>query len=163
MPAKKTTPLIEALNNPLLFAIALVGLSVYVYQNDIDRQQALQDANAVVIQTLQKKTENQNDVLLRMQEAQAAIAKQIERNTDKINAIGSDRFTDRDGSNLREGIREKFDEERAQRRQADVELREWLRSIDAEIDSVKQELRFMPHNYPNSPSLQKRQGSNNGY
>ena len=144
---KKPAPIFEALNNSLLFAMALIGLAIYVYQNDQNNQDRQLETTTIFLEGLQKKQDSQNDILLRMQEAQIAIAKQIERNTDKINAVNTDRFTDRDGVNLHTNFTERLEEERMQRRQQQSENRTWLRTLEAEMDSVKQELRNMPH-YP---------------
>jgi len=58
-----------------------------------------------------------------MQEAQGTIAKQIERNTDKINEMNLDRFTDRDGNSLRQILTEKFEQEQSARKQQRAETR----------------------------------------
>ena len=137
---RKPAPIFDALNNSLLFAMALIGLAVYVYQNDQNRQDGRLEATAIMISTMEKKQDTQNDILLRMQEAQIAIAKQIERNTDKINAVNLDRFTDKDGSNLRLLFSEKFDEERSQRKQQHTENRNWLRSLESELENMRLQL-----------------------
>ena len=137
---RKPAPIFDALNNSLLFALALIGLAIYVYQNDQNRQDGRLEATAIFIENLQKKQETQNDILLRMQEAQIAIAKQIERNTDKINAVNTDRFTDRDGNVLRTNLSEKLEDERIQRRQQQSENRTWLRSLETELETLKLQL-----------------------
>lgn len=137
---RQSAPIFEALNNSLLFAMALIGLAVYVYQNDQNRQDGRLEATSILISTMEKKQDTQNDILLRMQEAQIAIAKQIERNTDKINAVNMDRFTDKDGSNLRLLFSEKFDEERSQRKQQHSENRNWLRSLESELENMRLQL-----------------------
>ncbi len=137
---RKPAPIFEALNNSLLFAMALIGLAIYVYQNDQNSQDRQLEATTIFLENLQKKQDSQNDILLRMQEAQIQIAKQIERNTDKINAVNTDRFTERDGTTLRTNLSEKLEEERLQRRQQNTESRTWIRSIETELDTIKLQL-----------------------
>jgi len=137
---RQPTPIFEALNNSLLFAMALIGLVVYVYQNDQSRQDGRLDATSIFIEGIQKKQDAQNDILLRMQEAQGTIAKQIERNTDKINAMNLDRFTDRDGNSLRQILTEKFEQEQSARKQQRTETREWLRSLESEFELMKTQI-----------------------
>ncbi len=137
---KKPAPIFEALNNSLLFAMALIGLAIYVYQNDQNNQDRQLETTTIFLEGLQKKQDSQNDILLRMQEAQIAIAKQIERNTDKINAVNTDRFTDRDGSMLRSNISEKLEDERIQRRQQQTENRNSITALSTELESLKLQL-----------------------
>ncbi len=137
---RQPTPIFEALNNSLLFAMALIGLVVYVYQNDQSRQDGRLDATSIFIEGIQKKQDAQNDILLRMQEAQGTIAKQIERNTDKINEMNLDRFTDRDGNSLRQILTEKFEQEKSERKQQRTETREWLRSLESEFELIKTQI-----------------------
>jgi hypothetical protein len=106
---KKPTPIFEALNNSLLFAVCLIGLGVYVYQNDQDRQDGRLDTTTMLIQSIQRKQETQNGILLRMQEFQIQIAKQIERNTDKINALGGNVLTNSDGRNIETSLSQRIE------------------------------------------------------
>lgn len=108
---KKPTPIFEALNNSLLFAVCLIGLGVYVYQNDQDRQDGRLETTTMLIESIQQKQDTQNGILLRVQEFQIQIAKQIERNTDKINAIGGTALTDSDGRNLEESLSQRIEDQ----------------------------------------------------
>ena len=130
----------EALNNSLVFAIALIGLAVYVYQNDQQQQDGRLDAAALVLENIQQKQSGQGEILLRMQEAQSQIAKQIERNTDKLNGVQSSRFTDHDGNLLEDEREERIAEERTHRRTQYSELRETIRNLERELETMRKEV-----------------------
>ncbi len=130
----------EALNNSLVFAIALIGLAVYVYQNDQQQQDGRLDAAALVLENIQQKQSGQGEILLRMQEAQSQIAKQIERNTDKLNGVQSSRFTDHDGNLLEDELEERIAEERTHRRTQYSELRETIRNLERELETMRKEV-----------------------
>ena len=135
---KKMPHMFEALNNSLVFAIALVGLAIYVYQNDQRQQDGRLDAAAVVLKDIQSKQSGQGEILMRMQEAQSQIAKQIERNTDKLNGVQNNRFTDSDGNLLEDELEERIAEERGHRRSQYTEIRETLRSLERDIEVLRQ-------------------------
>ena len=145
---RKTAPIFDALNNSLLFAMALIGLAVYVYQGDQSRQDGRLEATSILIETMEKRQDTQNDILLRMQEAQIAIAKQIERNTDKINSVSMDRFTDRDGLLMRDAFTEKLSEERDQRQEQHAENRQFFQKLETDLEKVKAMISSMPTDCP---------------
>ena len=130
----------EALNNSLVFAIALIGLAVYVYQNDQQQQDGRLDAASLVLESIQEKQSGQGEILMRMQEAQNQIAKQIERNTDKLNGVQSSRFTDHDGNLLEDELEERIAEERTHRRTQYSELRETIRNLERELETMRKEV-----------------------
>lgn len=137
---KKMPNIFEALNNSLVFAVALVGLALYVYQNDQRQQDGRLDAASVVLKDIQSKQSGQGEILMRMQEAQSQIAKQIERNTDKLNGVQGNRFTDSDGNLLEDELEERIAEERTHRRSQYTEIRETLRSLERDIETIRQEV-----------------------
>ena len=137
---KKMPHMFEALNNSLVFAIALVGLAIYVYQNDQQQQDGRLDAASLVLESIQEKQSGQGEILMRMQEAQNQIAKQIERNTDKLNGVQSSRFTDADGNLLEDELEERIAEERGHRRSQYTEMRETMRSLERDIEALRQEV-----------------------
>lgn len=92
------------INNPLVIAVLLISVLGYVYFDQQDSQDNSIQTNTALISTMQADQKEQTDSLLKLTSAVNQLLKEVERNTENIRTGTSDRFTNQDGSELRQSI-----------------------------------------------------------
>lgn len=129
----------------LATVLAFVGVLMYmIYAKDSTSKEDRIDSNTNAIEAIQETQNKTNNLIGSMQNTQERIAKQIEKNADKLETIDDhydslqgSRFTDKDGEDLGDDLDNGIRAVREEVLREITEIKADLRGMDKDIDDFR--------------------------
>ena len=135
------------INNPWVIAVALLAIIGYVYFDQQETQDNRTASNTTLIQTMQSDQKEQTDALTVLVGTVSTLAKDVERNSSAsemnekdIREGTKDRFTNADGADIREMIRDLKSEFQTKALTQKSETREMMGKIESQVDSLAKDM-----------------------